>query len=98
MNMQLLENILTAYGPSGHEGRVADVIRTALEGHVDEIYTDAMGSLIAVKNALNSTTGSRISPMIDFRPACLSSLRMPCTAHSLPMRIIASTGSTMERI
>ena len=30
MNMQLLENILTAYGPSGHEGRVSDVIRAAL--------------------------------------------------------------------
>ena len=58
MNMQLLENILTAYGPSGHEGRVADVIRKALEGHVDEIYTDAMGSLIAVKKG--DGTGKRI--------------------------------------
>lgn len=58
MNMQLLKDILTAYGPSGHEGRVADVIRTALEGHVDEIYTDAMGSLIAVKKG--NGTGQRI--------------------------------------
>ena len=58
MNMQLLENILTAYGPSGHEGRVADVIRAALEGHVDELYTDVMGSLIAVKKG--DGTGRRI--------------------------------------
>ena len=58
MNMQLLENILTAYGPSGHEGRVADVIRTALEGHVDEMYTDVMGNLIAVKKG--DGTGKRI--------------------------------------
>ena len=58
MNMQLLENILTAYGPSGHEGRVADVIRAALEGHVDEMYTDVMGSLIAVKKG--DGTGRRI--------------------------------------
>ena len=58
MNMQLLKDILTAYGPSGHEGRVADVIRTALEGRVDEIYTDAMGSLIAVKKG--NGTGKRI--------------------------------------
>ena len=49
MNMQLLENILTAYGPSGHEGRVSDVIRAALEGHVDSLTTDVMGNLIAVK-------------------------------------------------
>ena len=58
MNMQLLENILTAYGPSGHEGRVADTIRTALEGHVDEMYTDVMGNLIAVKKG--DGTGKRI--------------------------------------
>jgi len=58
MNMQLLKDILTAYGPSGYEGRVADVIRAALEGHVDEIYTDAMGSLIAVKKG--DGTGKRI--------------------------------------
>ena len=58
MNIKLLKNILTAYGPSGHEGRVADVIRTALEGHVDEIYTDAMGSLIVVKKG--DGTGRRI--------------------------------------
>ena len=49
MNMQLLENILTAYGPSGHEGRVSDVISAALEGHVDSVSTDVMGNLIAVK-------------------------------------------------
>ena len=58
MNMQLLMDILTTYGPSGHEGRVADVIRAALEGHVDEIYTDAMGSLIAVKKG--DGTGKKI--------------------------------------
>ena len=58
MNMQLLENILTAYGPSGHEGRVADVIRAALEGHVDEMYTDVMGNLIAVKKGTGA--GKRI--------------------------------------
>ena len=53
MNMQLLEQILTAYGPSGHEGRVADIIRGALEGHVDEL-----GNLIAVKRG--DGTGRRI--------------------------------------
>ena len=58
MNMQLLEKILTAYGPSGHEGRVAEVIRAALEGHVDELYTDVMGNLIAVKKG--DGTGKRI--------------------------------------
>ena len=58
MNMQLLEKILTAYGPSGHEGRVADTIREALTGHVDEVHTDVMGNLIAVKQG--DGTGKRI--------------------------------------
>ena len=58
MNMQLLEKILTAYGPSGHEGRVAEVIREALDGHVDEIRTDVMGNLIAVRHG--DGTGKRI--------------------------------------
>lgn len=50
MNMELLEKILTAYGPSGHEGRVAETIRGALAGHVDELRTDAMGNLIAIRH------------------------------------------------
>lgn len=58
MNINLLEKMLTAYGPSGHEGRVAEVIREALSGHVDEIYTDVMGNLIAVKKG--DGTGKRI--------------------------------------
>ena len=58
MNMQLLEKILTAYGPSGHEGRVAETIREALEGHVDDMRTDVMGNLIAVKRG--DGTGKRI--------------------------------------
>ena len=58
MNMQLLEKILTAYGPSGHEGRVAEIIRGALEGHVDELRTDVMGNLIAVRHG--DGTGRRI--------------------------------------
>lgn len=49
MNMQLLNDILTCYGPSGHEGRVADVIAHALEGHADSLTTDVMGNLIAVR-------------------------------------------------
>lgn len=49
MNMQLLNDILTCYGPSGHEGRVADVIAHALKGHADSLTTDVMGNLIAVR-------------------------------------------------
>jgi len=49
MNMQLLEDILTSYGASGHEGCVRSVIERALKGHADSMKTDVMGNLIAFK-------------------------------------------------
>ena len=65
MNMQLLENILTAYGPSGHEGRVADVIAEALKDHVDSLTTDVMGNLIAVKKGENGGKRIMLSAHMD---------------------------------
>ena len=65
MNMQLLENILTTYGPSGHEGRVADVISEALKGHVDSLTTDVMGNLIAVKKGENGGKRIMLSAHMD---------------------------------
>ena len=58
MNMQLLHEILTSYGASGHEGRVRSVIERALCGHVDSMETDVMGNLIAVKKG--DGTGKKI--------------------------------------
>ena len=58
MNMQLLQDILTGYGASGHEGRVRGVIEKALAGHVDSMETDVMGNLIAVKKG--DGTGKKI--------------------------------------
>ena len=58
MNMQLLTDILSGYGPSGREGRVAAIIEKALTGHVDSLTTDVMGNLIAVKKG--DGTGRRV--------------------------------------
>lgn len=65
MNMQLLENILTAYGPSGHEGRVANVIAAALEKHVDSLTMDVMGNLIAVKKGTDGGKRIMLSAHMD---------------------------------
>lgn len=58
MNMQLLSDILSGYGPSGREGHVRAIIERALDGHVDSLETDVMGNLIAVKKG--DCTGRRI--------------------------------------
>jgi putative aminopeptidase FrvX len=42
----LLQELLTTYGPCGQEDAVRDVCRRELEPHVDELSTDAAGNLI----------------------------------------------------
>jgi endoglucanase len=44
-----LRALCTAPGPSGHEGPVRAVIHAAWTGRADELHTDALGNLIALK-------------------------------------------------
>lgn len=46
---ELLKKLTEAYGPSGQEGNVAELIKAELNGHVDEMFVDVMGNLIAHK-------------------------------------------------
>lgn len=46
---ELLKKLSEAYGPSGREEAVARVIREEIEPYVDEVYTDVLGNLYAVK-------------------------------------------------
>lgn len=46
---ELLTKLIAAYGPSGNEENISKVIEDEIEGYVDEITTDVMGNLIAVK-------------------------------------------------
>ncbi|NLM39860.1 MAG: M42 family metallopeptidase [Firmicutes bacterium] len=46
----LLRKLTEACGAPGQEGEVRALIRSEIEGYVDEIRTDALGNLIAVKN------------------------------------------------
>lgn len=45
-----LTQLSEAIGPSGHEAPVAEVIRAAWAGLVDDFQTDGLGSLIAIKH------------------------------------------------
>ena len=53
----MLKSILAAYGPSGREQTVSDVIRGYVEPFADEVYNDALGNLIAVKKG---TSGKKV--------------------------------------
>jgi putative aminopeptidase FrvX len=46
---QLIAKLTQAYGPSGHEVPVREIIRAEVEPLADEVFTDTLGNLIAVK-------------------------------------------------
>jgi len=46
--IELLKELSLAFGPSGCEGNVADIIRENVSQYADEVLTDRMGSVIAL--------------------------------------------------
>ena len=56
----LLFDLSAAHGPVGYEGPVRDVVRTALEPHVDRLRTDSMGNVVGTveETSTSSRTGS----------------------------------------
>jgi endoglucanase len=48
--MDLIKRLVEAYGPSGFEDCVRDLIRSEIESFADEIRVDPMGNLIAQRN------------------------------------------------
>jgi len=57
MFKQMLKDVLLAYGPSGREETAAQVIRGYVAPWCDDMYTDALGNLIAYKKG---TSGKKI--------------------------------------
>ncbi|TZE81160.1 M42 family metallopeptidase [Calorimonas adulescens] len=51
---ELLKRLTSAYGPSGNEEEIREVIREEIKGYVDEIRVDTLGNLIAVKRGNGS--------------------------------------------
>lgn len=45
----LIEELTNAYGPTGFEGPVRDILRRELEPAADEVETDGIGSLVATQ-------------------------------------------------
>lgn len=49
IDAELVENLSNAFGPSGFENEVRDLIEKKIKRYVDEIEEDSFGNLIAVK-------------------------------------------------
>ncbi|MCL0050534.1 M42 family metallopeptidase [Dehalococcoidia bacterium] len=48
--MELLQRLAEAPGIPGREEKVSEIVKEALKGHVDEIRTDVLGNVIALKS------------------------------------------------
>jgi endoglucanase len=59
----LLEKLCNAVGVSGDEGEIRKIIFAELEGVADELKVDALGNVLAVKNAVTGSAPMRI--MLD---------------------------------
>ena len=55
----ILQTLVETPGPSGSEHVIREKIKAEISGHADEVYTDALGNLIARKGALKEG-GKRI--------------------------------------
>lgn len=53
---ELIKKITELYGPSGREEKVRDFIKEEIKDHVDEIKTDKIGNLIAIKKGNSGKT------------------------------------------
>ena len=56
---ELVQQLTAAYGPSGRETEVADLIEKLLKGKVDSFHRDALGNLICEKKGTDKK-GKRI--------------------------------------
>ena len=45
----LIKKLTEAYGPSGHEEPIREIIRTEVQPLADQVRVDALGNLIALK-------------------------------------------------
>jgi endoglucanase len=61
---ELIKTLVEAYGPSGFEDGMRELIRPMVEPYADEISVDAMGNLIARKRPAESTAGNALKIMV----------------------------------
>jgi len=62
---QLLQELLSTYGPCGQEDAVREVCRRELEPHVDETWVDEAGNLIGLIRGSGGASATRVMAHMD---------------------------------
>jgi endoglucanase len=55
---ELIRDFTAAYGPSGREDQIREIIRGAIEPHCDRVSVDALGNLIAFRQGQGGAGGT----------------------------------------
>lgn len=62
---ELAKKLTETYGPSGFEGQVRELIRAEVEGIADEVRTDSMGNLFALRKGKDSSKKVLLAAHMD---------------------------------
>ena len=60
MTMEYLRELSEAIGVSGDEGAARTIILKAIEGHVEDVKIDAMGTITALKRGTDGANRPRV--------------------------------------
>ena len=63
--MEFLKKLCSVNSVSGNEEKVAEIIKNEISEYVDEIYTDVMGNLIAVKKGSETSRKFMLAAHMD---------------------------------
>jgi len=63
--MQIIKDLVELNGVSGSEEQVANYIKQKISDYTDEVYTDALGNLIAFKKGKSSNVNIMLSAHMD---------------------------------
>jgi endoglucanase len=62
MDIELVRELIETWGPPSQEARIRSVIEAHVRDGVDEVRTDRMGNLIALKRAAQPARGGKAAP------------------------------------
>ncbi len=93
-----LKTISTAYGPSGREDCVANIIRAIVAPYVDETKIDAMGNLIAVKHGKEGGKRIMLAAHMDHIGFVVTHIDEKGFARIYNAGGISKTNSTFRRV
>ncbi|NLT72927.1 MAG: M42 family metallopeptidase [Chloroflexi bacterium] len=62
---EMIKRLVEAYGPSGHESTIGAIISEMVRPHVDELHTDALGNIIALKRGTGSGHAIMVASHMD---------------------------------